>query len=213
MRWVLTAVALLTSAGRLDWGRAWVYLCLSLAAQVITLTLLLKTNPELIKRRARAQKNTKPKDLVLLALMFSLFFAAMIAAGLDAGRHHWSAVPWQAGVGGGAGVVLGAVVVAWAMLVNAHFEATVRIQSDRGHQVCTRGPYRIVRHPGYAGIILVYLGAPLLLGSWWALIPACLSCTVLVARTAMEDRTLQRELQGYREFTRQTRYRLAPLIW
>jgi protein-S-isoprenylcysteine O-methyltransferase Ste14 len=99
------------------------------------------------------------------------------------------------------------------MLTNEFFSRDVRIQEDRGHAVVSDGPYRLVRHPGYAGFIVATLATPLVLGSLWALIPAALATAGLVVRTALEDRTLKEELDGYREFAQQTRYRLLPGIW
>jgi protein-S-isoprenylcysteine O-methyltransferase Ste14 len=108
----------------------------------------------------------------------------------------------------------GTAVVTWAMAVNTHFEKTVRIQSDRGHTVCDRGPYRWVRHPGYVGASLAFpLATPLLLGSAWAFVPAALCVAMLVLRTALEDRMLRAELEGYEAFAGKTRYRLLPGIW
>jgi protein-S-isoprenylcysteine O-methyltransferase Ste14 len=107
----------------------------------------------------------------------------------------------------------GTVVITWAMLVNTHFETTVRIQTDRHHQVTTSGPYAVVRHPGYVAASLWALSGPLILGSTTALIPAALATGVLVYRTSREDRTLQRELPGYADYTQRTRYRLLPGLW
>jgi protein-S-isoprenylcysteine O-methyltransferase Ste14 len=99
------------------------------------------------------------------------------------------------------------------MLENKFFSGVVRIQKDRGHTVVSTGPYAWVRHPGYAGTLGVYLVTPLLLDSRWAFIPAVMLVVALVVRTALEDRTLQKELPGYKEFTQKTRYRLIPWIW
>lgn len=99
------------------------------------------------------------------------------------------------------------------MAVNPHFETTVRIQDDREHRVCTSCPYKIVRHPGYVGVILGTLGIPLILGSWWGLVPGTIMILLVVMRTALEDRTLQKELTGYKEYTKITRYRLFPFVW
>ena len=106
------------------------------------------------------------------------------------------------------------VVLTWCMVVNPHFEKSVRIQEDRGHKVIDRGPYGMVRHPGYVATMLGFIFAtPLLLGSWWAFIPAFVTVVCLVARTALEDRTLLDELPGYAAYARRVRYRLVPGIW
>jgi protein-S-isoprenylcysteine O-methyltransferase Ste14 len=101
----------------------------------------------------------------------------------------------------------------WALIVNRFFSGTVRIQTERGHHVVTDGPYRIVRHPGYAGGLLGFVMIPFLLDSLWALIPTFLLTVVLVVRTALEDATLQKELPGYAEYAQRTRYRLIPGVW
>jgi len=110
-------------------------------------------------------------------------------------------------------VALGFALFMWAMVSNAYFSEVVRIQEDRGHQVATDGPYRFVRHPGYSGAILAFLGTPLLLGSWWALIPTGFGVGGYILRTALEDKTLQLELEGYQAYTEQVHYRLIPGVW
>jgi len=109
--------------------------------------------------------------------------------------------------------ILGFVLVFWGMAANTYFSSYVRIQEDRGHTTITSGPYRYVRHPGYLGMIISALVIPLVLGSWWALIPSGLAASVMILRTALEDKTLQEELEGYKEFTQKTRYRLVPWLW
>lgn len=109
--------------------------------------------------------------------------------------------------------MLGYALVVWATRSNAYFSQIVRIQSERGHQVAAGGPYRFVRHPAYIGMILTELGSSLMLGSWLALIPGVISALLFIVRTALEDRTLLAELNGYTEFAQKTRYRLLPGIW
>ena len=99
------------------------------------------------------------------------------------------------------------------MAANAFFSTMVRIQHDRGHAVATGGPYRFVRHPGYVGAMLFTVAVPVMLGSWWALIPAGLAVPLYVLRTVLEDRTLHEELPGYAEYAQGTRYRLLPGVW
>ncbi len=110
-------------------------------------------------------------------------------------------------------VIAGHALVVWATGVNAYFSQVVRIQTERGHTVVSNGPYRYVRHPAYAGAILLVLSAPIALGSWWALIPGAICAVLMILRTALEDKTLQAELPGYLEFTQHTRYRLLPGVW
>jgi protein-S-isoprenylcysteine O-methyltransferase Ste14 len=109
--------------------------------------------------------------------------------------------------------VVGGLIILWAMMANRFFSAVVRIQDDRGHQVATTGPYKYVRHPGYASTFLYYPGAALSLGSAWALLPAALIIVLIVIRTMLEDKTLQKELPGYKAYTEKVKYRLIPGIW
>ncbi len=109
--------------------------------------------------------------------------------------------------------MLGFAIFSWAMASNAFFSTVVRVLADRGHTVCSTGPYRFVRHPGYVGAIAQSFSAPLLLGSLWALIPAGLAALFLIVRTALEDRTLHAELDGYRGYAARVRYRLLPGVW
>jgi protein-S-isoprenylcysteine O-methyltransferase Ste14 len=132
---------------------------------------------------------------------------------LDAGRFGWSPLPSEALYLGVALTAAGYVMGTWAMAVNVFFEPTVRIQWERHQRVVTSGPYRIVRHPGYVGAILGGLGAPLFLGSAWMFVPTIGALLLFVARTALEDRTLRKELPGYQEYAQRTRYRLLPAVW
>ena len=109
--------------------------------------------------------------------------------------------------------ILGSVLIHWAMLVNRHFESSVRIQKDRGHRVITTGPYRIVRHPGYVGAILFGISTPLIIGSVYGLIPGGIAVILLIIRTSLEDKLLRNELNGYVEYTKRVRYRLVPGLW
>jgi protein-S-isoprenylcysteine O-methyltransferase Ste14 len=132
---------------------------------------------------------------------------------LDVGRYHGSNLgPW-ATVLGTLIFSFGWILVTWAMLVNTHFEVTVRIQTDRNHRVVTTGPYAIVRHPGYTGASLWVLGSPLVVGSLYGLIPAALTILLVVIRTRREDRTLQAELPGYADYAQRVKSRLLPGIW
>ncbi len=137
----------------------------------------------------------------------------------------WAVVAWDVGVHWPPGVSppwsfaafllcgLGGFLTAWAMFTNRFFSATVRIQTERGHVVVEAGPYRYLRHPGYAGALLFTIASPVALGSWIGLIPALATGALLVLRTALEDRTLCRALNGYEEYTRRTPKRLLPGIW
>jgi protein-S-isoprenylcysteine O-methyltransferase Ste14 len=204
---------LFISAGTLAWPMAWVYLGVYVAGVVVTSVALWRTNPELIAERAERRPDTKQWDKNVTLLATPLFFAIYIVCGLDK-RFGWTPpLPPAVQLAALLLYLLGSGLAIWAMVTNAYFATTVRIQDERGHQVVSNGPYRIVRHPGYSGWGLGFLVTPPLLGSLWGLIPAGLNCVAFIIRTALEDRTLQDELAGYRDYAQKVRYRLVPGIW
>jgi len=213
---LLNPVILFVCAGTAKWGIAWVYFGVSIFGMIASRVIAHRKNPDLLAERAhyRESKNVKPWDKVLvpIAALYGPVFA-LIVAGLDR-RFGWSEViPLWGQVLALLVGVLGFMLASWAMVENRFFSALVRIQKDRDHTVCDTGPYRWVRHPGYAGGILFYLVTPIVLNSMWAFIPMSVSIIATVIRTALEDKTLQSELSGYQEYTRETPYRLVPGIW
>lgn len=199
-------------AGRLDWPWAWVLLGLYLVMIGINAVVMFRISPETIARRAEAE-GQKGWDRVVGGLWAVAGLAGLIVAGLDA-RFGWTApLPLGVHLAGAAGYALGFALFSWAMASNAYFATVVRVQADQGHRVCTTGPYRFVRHPGYVGAILQSLISPLLLGSLWALLPGGLAAALMIVRTALEDRTLRAELPGYAEYASTVRFRLIPGVW
>jgi protein-S-isoprenylcysteine O-methyltransferase Ste14 len=200
----------------LGWWQAWIYTVLILAFGIGGRLLAEKRHPGLMAERNQFEKgqDVKAWDKVIGLLMaLSVGFPLYIVAGLD---HHfgWSpAFPIWLNILGLILIVIGYAFAGWALSENRFFSSMVRIQKDRGHVVCDSGPYRIVRHPGYAGNILPLPGIVLALSSVWTLIPALVALILAVIRTALEDRTLQEELPGYQEYTQRIRYRLFPGIW
>jgi protein-S-isoprenylcysteine O-methyltransferase Ste14 len=211
---LLLAAILFLSSGRLDWVWAWVYVATFVVGVGINGIVLYRKNPELIAERAQVGEGTKDWDRVL-TLFYGLLASVILqlVAGLDK-RFGWSpSLPVGAHLTGLILSLLGYALASWAMIENAYFAGTVRIQLEQGHTVCTSGPYRVIRHPGYTGWAVGLLTVPLLLGSLWSLIPGGLAVLLLVVRTMLEDRILQAELDGYQEYAVQVRYRLVPGIW
>nr|RPH59271.1 MAG: isoprenylcysteine carboxylmethyltransferase family protein [Chloroflexota bacterium] len=183
---------------------------LAMASHVV---VLVPINPALLADRAGGmrQPGAKGWDIRLTITASLFFFGIVVIAGLDE-RWGWTgeiAPGWH--LAGGLLFITHWVLFIWAMACNPFFSESVRIQAN--HQVAQRGPYRIVRHPGYLGNLIGCLGQPLLLGSWWAFIPALLTILAFVLRTSLEDKTLQKELAGYSEYAQQVRYRLIPGLW
>ena len=173
-------------------------------------------HPGLLVERVTSGRRADVKswDRVLAPLMaISFSFPLVIVAGLDH-RYEWTPVfPLWLNVLGLAVVALGYAFGTWALVENRFFSSAVRIQLDRGHVVCDSGPYRIVRHPGYAGSLLSLPGIVLALGSVWTLVPAAVALVIAAVRTALEDRTLQAELPGYPQYVQRVRYRLIPGLY
>jgi protein-S-isoprenylcysteine O-methyltransferase Ste14 len=205
---------LFLSAGRLDWMMGWALVGVYVGWDVVTVLFLVPRSPGLIAERARIQEGTKKWDLVLATLASSFTpMVTWIVAGLDV-RFGWTTgIPLVAQVAALVVVALGFALVSWAMASNEFFSTMVRIQKERGHTVASGGPYQFVRHPGYVGAMMFQLGSPIALGSLWALIPSGLSAILYVVRTALEDRTLKEELDGYSEYARRVRYRLVRGLW
>ncbi|MBC8448206.1 MAG: isoprenylcysteine carboxylmethyltransferase family protein [Chloroflexi bacterium] len=211
---LVMALILFLSAGRLDWVMGWLLFGVYVTWDTVVALLLIPRSPGLIAERAAIQKGSKTWDIVLTTLAASLLpLTTWLVAGLDV-RFGWTAaLPPALQIAALVVVVLGFALVTWAMASNEFFSTIVRIQDDRDHSVATGGPYRVVRHPGYVAAMMFGTATPLMLGSLWALIPAGLSALLYVVRTALEDKTLQDELGGYRQYAQRVRYRLLPGVW
>jgi protein-S-isoprenylcysteine O-methyltransferase Ste14 len=207
---------LLGCGGDFGWWQAWVYSLLIVAAGIGGRMWAEQRHPGLMAERQNIEniQNAKAWDKVLAPLMaVSIGFPMVIVAGLDH-RHGWSPdFPLWLIVLGFILISLGYAFAAWALAENRFFSSVVRIQTDRGHVVCDTGPYRVVRHPGYAGNIPPLVGIVLALGSVWTLVPAAVALIIAVIRTSLEDQTLQEELPGYRDYARRVHYRLIPGIY
>jgi protein-S-isoprenylcysteine O-methyltransferase Ste14 len=210
---IVLGVALFLAAGDIRWAKGWAFLLIFLVLTVVGMAYLWRTNPDIFVARGRIRPGTKSWDKVLAALLLLSFVAIFPVAGFDAGRFRWSRVPLGVLVLGYALWCTGFLVSMWVYRVNRFAEPTVRIQTDRGQTVIDTGPYAIVRHPLYLAALLMCAGIPLALGSLWALVPGAVGALVLVVRTVLEDRTLQKELEGYQEYAGRVRHRLIPGVW
>ncbi len=210
---IIFVLCLFLPAGTWMWARGWLFIVVVLAAYFPSVLYLKRVNPEIIAARVNRHEGTKHWDRLLVGLMIPALVSVFLVAALDDGRFHWCHVPWWVCGIGYVLFVAGWAGTIWAESVNKFFEPTVRIQTDRGHYVIDTGPYALVRHPGYVATSLLLLGIPLSLGSIWALVPAFLTCLLFVVRTVLEDRTLQEELRGYREYAQRVPYRLVPGVW
>jgi protein-S-isoprenylcysteine O-methyltransferase Ste14 len=209
------AALLFWPAGTFDWPGAWVFLAeMGIASMAISLWLL-RYDPGLLRERMRLpfQKEQVAGDKIFMAAVQIAWCGWVALMALDAKRWHLSQVPaWLSGVGGVL-IALGLVIVWLIFRVNSFAAPVVKIQKERGHSIVTAGPYRIVRHPMYAGAALYMIGMPLLLGSWCGLAIAPLLLAGLSTRIRIEERTLRGEFPDYEDYAARVRYRLIPYVW
>ena len=209
---ILLVGLLFLVAGTWQYWQAWIYLTINMILLLLMSTVL-SPNAELVEERLNPKEGMKGWDKFYFAVTTPMYIIALVLAGLDQ-RFHWTTnmpltVYWASVVI----YILGQAIFQWARYTNQYFSSVVRIQKDRGQTVCKEGPYQYVRHPGYVGGFLFTITIGLVLGSWIATIPQVLAAAMIVWRTAREDKTLQAELPGYLEFTRETKYRLLPGVW
>jgi len=200
------------AAGRWDLPMFWACLAVQVVPSLVLIPILHRHSPGLMEERMRPGAGNQDRIGIPVQVICTL--AALLVAGLDAGRFHWSGrFPFALQVAGLVGFAAGYAFVGWSMWANRFFSSVVRIQADREQTVVSTGPYRFVRHPGYTGGIVFSLCTGLALGSWWSLVPMAVVVANVIRRTALEDAMLHRELGGYAEYARTVRFRLVPGLW
>lgn len=206
---ILAAVALFASAGTLAIPGFWIYLAIYAAAFAISIAIL---DPDLLRERMRPGGERLPMGLRIITV---ILFAHWIVAGLDRGRYHWTdTVPAWLQAAGFIVTAASWALVLWAMRVNRFFSSVARIQSDRGQHVITTGPYAFIRHPGYLAGLVIIVSSGLALGSWLSIVVLAVpSLPALALRARYEDRMLQAELPGYRDYASRVRWRVLPGVW
>jgi protein-S-isoprenylcysteine O-methyltransferase Ste14 len=208
-------VLLFVPAGTLAWPAGWVFLAVFGLTSFVMTRWMLRHNPELLAERMAPliQREQKAWDKLLLSALMLLWCAWFVVMGLDAVRFGWSQVPLWLRVLGALAILVSMYIIFLTMQANSFAAPVVKIQKERGHSVVSHGPYAIVRHPMYLGALLLMVGTPLLLGSWWGLAMLPLIIALLGTRAVMEERTLARELDGYADYAARVRYRLIPMVW
>jgi protein-S-isoprenylcysteine O-methyltransferase Ste14 len=204
---------LFISAGKIDYWQGLIYVFVGLVMAILNYTIL-KPDSELLTERSKPGEGSKKWDKALLGLSLLITITMYVIAGLDSGRFHWSPnFHWSLSLIGIFLTATGQLLFLIAQKQNKFFSSTVRIQTDRNHTVCDTGLYRIVRHPAYLGSIIQSIGFPLLFGSLWSIFPVGFMIILHITRTYLEDKTLLKELSGYREYSLKTSYKLLPLVW
>ena len=209
-----SALIMFLSAGTLAWPAGWIYLILLYGWMLIGIVLLLKYNPGLLEERLNpSPANQKTWDKVFILLFYLFFFGWLVLMPLDAVRFHWSHMPLVLQVVGALAMMGSFLLISLTFRENSFLSPTVRIQEERGQTVITTGPYQYVRHPMYTGGLLLFLGAPLLLGSWYGLLLFLVFIPTVALRAIPEERVLRAALPGYAAYMAQVKYRLIPYVW
>ena len=214
-RWIIiTGFMFFLAYGEINILRAWIYIGTLTVGWLIIGILLFKKSPKLLNDRGEMQKGTKQFDKYIL-LTYFLFAIVItpIVAGIDKRFNFCATMPFFYLYVGIALYVFSAIFTTWPMLHNPFFEVTVRIQKEKNHTVINSGPYKIVRHPGYLGMLVASLPLPFAFGSVLAFVPVVIMIILVFIRIDYEDTTLQRELNGYAEYCKEVKYKLIPFIW
>ena len=209
---IVLGILLLAPAWTLDYWQAWVYLLVFAASSALITAYLWKKDPKLLERRIRAgpgAENEKKQKLIQLQASF-VFIGAMILPSLDH-RFSWSAIPLPIVVAGDVLVALGFLIVFLVFKENTFAAATISVAPDQ--KVVSTGPYAVVRHPMYSGALVMLLGTPVALGSWWGLSMFIPMIFTIAWRARDEEQFLCKSLSGYNEYCQVVRYRLAPFAW
>jgi protein-S-isoprenylcysteine O-methyltransferase Ste14 len=210
---IILGAVLFLSAGRVDWAIGWAWLVIHTAV-IMTSALIIPIDPELANERTHIKEGVKQWDkLIVIPTQILMPLGFLVLAGLDM-RYGWSPpLPLWVQVLALILTGLGYLLSVWASSVNKFYSRFVRIQKERGHHVVTEGPYKTIRHPGYTGIIIFMLTTALALNSLWTLTLSGALSLLLIIRTTLEDKTLQEELDGYKDYAQKVRYRLVPWVW
>jgi protein-S-isoprenylcysteine O-methyltransferase Ste14 len=206
---VIIGAMLFWPAGTFDYWQGWMWLIVLSVSLTFILAYLAQRDPALLDRRSRYSE-TRPEQRLIIAISALLYLAAFLLPGFDK-RFGWSNVPAWVSIAAQIVVIASLVFIFRVYQINTYASRVIEVQKEQ--QVITSGPYALVRHPMYLGMILMMILSPLALGSWWAVLPTLALPFILAARAKDEEALLANELKGYREYMQKTRYRLFPGIW
>ena len=208
---VAFGLLLFLPAGTFHYWQAWVFLAVFALSTWIPSVYLMRTNPAALERRMRGPlAETRTLQRIVIAVIFVCFPAMFVVSALDH-RFGWSTVPASMSLVGDALVATGLILDMLVIIQNSY--AAVNVVVEAGQRLVSSGLYGLVRHPMYTGNVILMLGVPLALGSYWGLVFVIPGLIVLILRIRDEEDLLAHELSGYREYTQQVRYRLVPYVW
>ena len=209
MFFVVMGLMFFLPAGNFNYWEAWLYMAILVTPIVIFLFYLIKHDPELLERRMRTkEKESQQKTITKIGSL--IFILIYLIPGFDQ-RYGWSSVPIAIIIIADIIVFLGYLLFIHVLLENSYASRVVEVEQQQ--KVITTGPYKIVRHPLYLAVLLMYSFGPLALDSYWAMIGSVLLILILVARIKNEEKVLSKELDGYQNYLEKTKYRLVPGVW
>ncbi len=200
---------ILLPAGTLIFWQAYTYFAILVVPMIFVIFYFLKKDPKFLERRIRTKEKEKHQKLLSI-LSTTIFLVGFIITGLDH-RYFWSNVPIYIVITADIIVLLGYLLIFFVFKQNSY--ASRIIEVDENQKVISTGPYKIVRHPMYLGVLIMFLATPIALGSYWAIIPFAILPVILILRILNEEKLLSKNLQGYDEYCQKTRFRLIPFIW
>jgi protein-S-isoprenylcysteine O-methyltransferase Ste14 len=209
---VILALLLFLAAGTIHYWQAWIFLAVFSAAVLMITSYLVKNDPKLLERRLSAgpgAEKERNQNLIQFLAMIA-FLSVLVVPAIDH-RYRWSTMPPYVVAIGDILVVLGFLIVFLVFKENTYTSATIEVASEQ--RVIATGPYAHVRHPMYIGALVMLLGVPLALGSWWGLLTIIPMTVVITWRLLEEEKFLARNLSGYSEYRNKVRSRLVPLVW
>lgn len=205
----IVGIVLFGPAGTLDYWQAWAYMAVLFVPASFVLVYFLKKDPQFLERRMRTKEKEARQGLIIKAAIV-IFIIAFLIPGLDQ-RFEWSDVPVEIVLAADVLVFLGYMLIFLVFKENSYAGRTVQV--DKGQKVISTGPYSIIRHPMYFGTLVMYIATPIALGSYVAAPLFLLLVPMIVLRILNEEEVLRRDLPGYVEYCRKTKYRLLPFIW
>jgi protein-S-isoprenylcysteine O-methyltransferase Ste14 len=196
-------------AGTLDYWQAWAYMAILFCGVAFVGIYFLVKDPDFLERRFKMREKEKEQQLIQ-KLGLPLFIMGFLLPGLDR-RFGWSSVPFEVVILADALVILGYAIIFWVFCTNSYAGRTIRV--EKGQKVISSGPYSVIRHPMYLGVLSMYLATPIALGSYVALAPFLLMVPIMIYRIGNEEEVLRKGLQGYKEYCGKVRHRLVPGVW
>jgi protein-S-isoprenylcysteine O-methyltransferase Ste14 len=210
------AVLLLGAADDWTWPQGWTYMGEILSLSIASSVWLWFNDRALLEARMASpfrRQGQRPKDRLIIGVFGVVLLAWMVLIGVDARRFMWTSVPLPGQIAGAVLVGAGMVLVWETYRANTFATTQVRVQAERAQTVVDSGPYRYIRHPMYAGMVLYLLGTPLMLSSLWGLAGVPVMFLLLALRTLGEEEVLKKDLPGYAEYTTKTPWRIVPGVW